>query len=62
MPEGEIEIEPLSKEFFFGEAMRLSEGLADKRLTEIFVERSLEAVRWLKEQGVPDRTAPADGQ
>ncbi|GHU04692.1 tricarballylate dehydrogenase [Betaproteobacteria bacterium] len=59
MLKGEVEIEPLTKEFFYGEAMRLSEGLADKRLTEIFVERSLEAVRWLKEQGVRWTLNPA---
>src|SRR4030043_345272 len=33
-------------------AMRLSDGLADKRLTEIYVNQSLETVRWMKEQGL----------
>ena len=52
MPKAEFEIEALTKEFFYGEALRLSEGLADKRLTELFVERSLDTVTWMKEQGI----------
>ncbi len=49
---GDVEIEEQTAEFFFGEAMRLSQGLADRRLTSLFVERSQETVRWLKQEGV----------
>ena len=52
MPGRDVEIEPLTTEFFFGEAMRLSEGLADPELTRIFVERSLDTIVWMKQQGV----------
>lgn len=52
LPKGEIEIEPLSKDDFYNKVIRLSEGLADKRLTEIFVNKSLETVLWMKRQGV----------
>ena len=51
-PKGEVEIEPLTKEFFCGEAMRLSEGLADAKLTALFVEKSYDSVLWMKRQGV----------
>ena len=52
MPAREVEIEPLTADFFYGEAMRLSEGLADPELTRIFVERSYDTVAWLREQGI----------
>jgi tricarballylate dehydrogenase len=52
LPKGEIEIEPLSKDDFYNKVIRLSEGLADKRLTEIFVNKSFETVLWMKEQGL----------
>ncbi len=52
IPNTKVEIEPLSAEFFCGEAMRLSEGLADRKLTELFVAKSYEAVVWMKQQGV----------
>jgi tricarballylate dehydrogenase len=52
MPKGSVEIEQLTADFFCGEAMRLSEGLADARLTALFVEKSYEGVVWMKEQGV----------
>ncbi len=52
LPKGELEIEPYSKDDFYQKVMKLSEGLSDKRLTEIFVEKSLETVVWMKEQGV----------
>jgi tricarballylate dehydrogenase len=52
MLDAEVEIEPLTRDFFYGEAMRLSEGLADKSLTWLFVDRSQDTVRWMKQQGV----------
>lgn len=52
LPKGEFEIEPYSKDDFYNQVMRLSEGLADKRFTEIFVTRSFETVMWMKEQGL----------
>src|SRR5450432_1054220 len=52
MPASEFEIEPLTKEFFYGEAMRLSEGLADPKLTALFVDKSFETAAWMRDQGV----------
>lgn len=59
LPADEVEIEPLSPDFFYGEALRLSEGLADKTLTRLFVDRSLQTVKWMKEQGVRWTLNPA---
>lgn len=52
LPKGEIEIEPYSKDEFYNKVIRLSEGRADQRFTEIFVNRSLDTVKWMREQGV----------
>jgi tricarballylate dehydrogenase len=52
LPKGELEVELFSRDDYYNKAMRLSEGLADKRLTEIFITRSFETVMWMKEQGV----------
>jgi tricarballylate dehydrogenase len=52
LPKGVIEIEPYSKDDFYNKVIKLSEGLSDRRLTEIFVDRSLETVTWMKEQGL----------
>jgi tricarballylate dehydrogenase len=52
LPKGELEIEPYPKDDFYNKAMSLSEGLSDKRLTEIVVNKSLETVLWMKEQGI----------
>jgi len=52
LPKEELEIEPYSKDDFYNKVISLSEGFADRRFTEIFVESSLETVRWMKEQGV----------
>src|SRR4030042_345598 len=52
LPKGELEVEPFSKDDYYNKAMRLSEGLADKRVTEIFITRSFETAMWMKEQGV----------
>jgi tricarballylate dehydrogenase len=52
LPKEEIEIEPYSRDDFYNKVIRLSEGMADRGFTEIFVNRSLETVRWMKEQGV----------
>jgi tricarballylate dehydrogenase len=52
LPQGELEIEPYHKDDFYNKVMNLSEGLADKRATEIFVEKSWETAVWMKQQGV----------
>jgi tricarballylate dehydrogenase len=52
LPKGELEIEPFVKDDYYTKVIRLSGGLADKRLTEIFVTRSFETVMWMQEQGV----------
>ena len=52
LPKGELEIEPYSKDDFYNKVIRLSQGCSDKRFTEIFVNRSLEAVQWMKKQGL----------
>lgn len=52
LPKGEIEVEPFPKDSFYNKVISLSEGFADQRFTEIFVESSLETVQWLKSQGV----------
>ena len=44
LPKGEIEIEPYSKDDFYNRVIRLSDGRSDQRLTEIFVNRSLDDV------------------
>src|SRR3972149_292131 len=52
LPKGELEMEPYSKGDYYNKVMDLSEGLSDKRATEIFVDKSLEVAVWMKEQGV----------
>jgi tricarballylate dehydrogenase len=52
LPRGELDIEPYSKDDFYNKVIRLSEGWSDKRFTEIFVNKSLEAVQWMKKQGL----------
>jgi tricarballylate dehydrogenase len=52
LPGEDLEIEPFSKDDFYHTAIRLSQGRADRRVTEIFVEKSYETVMWMKEQGV----------
>jgi len=49
---GELEIEPYPEDAFYNKVMELSEGFSDKRLIEILVQRSLETVIWMKDQGV----------
>lgn len=52
VPSQPFEIETLTADFFYGEAMRLSEGLGDKMLTRMFVDHSYDAVVWMKDQGI----------
>jgi tricarballylate dehydrogenase len=52
LPKEGVEIEPFPKDAYYNKAMRFSEGLADKRLTEVYISRSLETVMWMKEQGM----------
>ncbi|MFB3884817.1 MAG: FAD-dependent tricarballylate dehydrogenase TcuA [Thermodesulfobacteriota bacterium] len=59
LPKGQIDIEPYSKDDFYNKVLRLSQGRSDQRLTEIFVNQSLDTVRWMKEQGVKWDLNPA---
>jgi tricarballylate dehydrogenase len=52
LPKGSVEIEPYSKDDFYNQVMRVSEGWADKRLTEIFVMKSYDTLLWMKQQGL----------
>ena len=52
LPKGGVEIEPYGKDDFYNQVMRVSEGWADKRLTEIFVMKSYDTLLWMKEQGL----------
>jgi len=52
LPRGDLEIEPYSKDDFYNKVIKLSEGWADRKFTEIFVEGSLQTVRWMKQQGL----------
>jgi len=47
----EVDIEPYSADDYFNKVIRMSEGLSDRRFTEITVSKSLETVQWMKEQG-----------
>ncbi len=51
LPKGEIVIEPYPKEDYYNKVISLSEGLADRNFTEIFVNNSLEIAQWMKQQG-----------
>ena len=67
LPKGDIELAPYSKDDFYNKVIKLSEGLSDRRFTEIFVENSLETVTWMKSQGVmwdlnPNYMAEKDGK
>jgi tricarballylate dehydrogenase len=52
LPKGGVEIEPYGKDDFYNQVMRVSEGWADKRLTEIFVMKSYDTLLWMKQQGL----------
>ena len=52
LPKGSVEIEPYGKDDFYNQVMRVSEGWADKRLTEIFVVKSYDTLLWMKQQGL----------
>ena len=52
LPGGELLIEPYPQEEFTNVLMAMSKDLADKRLIRTLVERSLDTVLWMKEQGV----------
>ncbi len=38
---------------FYGDVMRVTEGLSDPELVDILVSRSLPTMKWMKDQGVP---------
>jgi len=52
LPKGEIEIEPYTKDDFYGDLMRVTEGLAEQQWTETIVSESMNVVRWMKDQGL----------
>jgi tricarballylate dehydrogenase len=47
-----VEVEPYPKDRFYGDLMRVTEGLADPALTQLLVERSQDVVTWMAEHGV----------
>ena len=47
-----IDIAPYPKDDFYADMMRVSEGLSEKRWTEILVDKSLPTLVWMVEQGV----------
>jgi tricarballylate dehydrogenase len=47
-----VEVEPYPKDRFYGDLMRVTEGLADPTLTEMLVERSQDVVTWMAQHGV----------
>ena len=47
-----VEVEPYPKDRFYGDLMRVTEGLADPVLTEMLVERSQDVVTWMAQHGV----------
>jgi tricarballylate dehydrogenase len=59
LPKGNIDIEPYSRDNFYNKVLRLSQGRSDQRFTEIFVNNSLETVKWMKAQGVKWDLNPA---
>ncbi|MDI7261810.1 MAG: FAD-dependent tricarballylate dehydrogenase TcuA [Thermodesulfobacteriota bacterium] len=59
LPKGELDIEPYPKDDYYNKVIRLSQGRSEQRLTEIFVNRSLDTVKWMKEQGVKWDLNPA---
>ena len=52
LPDGELVVEPYSKSAYYNKVITLSDGVADKTFTEIFVDRSLDTAKWMREQGV----------
>ncbi len=57
VPLSEAEIETLdvqkySYDDFYGDLMRVTQGMADPELTELLVGQSQDTVRWMKEQGM----------
>ena len=47
-----VEVEPYPKDRFYGDLMRVTDGLADPVLTELLVERSQDVVTWMAQHGV----------
>jgi len=58
LPKEELDIEPWSKDAYYNKIITLSEGFSDRRLTEIFVDKSFEIVEWMKDQGMQWDIAP----
>lgn len=52
LPKEGVDIDPMSKDAFYNTIMKFSEGLADKRLTEICANESFDTVMWMKKQGL----------
>src|SRR5215470_7498769 len=47
-----VDVEPYPKDRFYGDLMRVTDGLADPVLTELLVERSQDVVTWMAQHGV----------
>ncbi len=48
----DVEVEPYPADMFYGDLMRVTEGLADPGLSEMLVNRSQEVVTWMASHGI----------
>ena len=54
LPQGDIEIEPYTKDNYYADIMRVTEGLASQQWAEKIVNESMNLVHWMKDQGFKD--------
>lgn len=54
LPQGDIEIEPYTKDNYYADIMRVTEGLANQQWAEKIVNESMNLVHWMKDQGFKD--------
>jgi succinate dehydrogenase/fumarate reductase flavoprotein subunit len=47
-----IDMQPYTKEDFWNDLMRVTEGRADKELGRVLIDESRDAVRWLSSKGI----------
>ncbi len=48
----DVDVEPYPTDMFYGDLMRVTEGLADPTLSEMLVARSQEVVNWMAKHGI----------
>jgi tricarballylate dehydrogenase len=48
----DVDVEPYPTDMFYGDLMRVTEGLADPTLSELLVTRSEEVVTWMAKHGI----------